>query len=88
MKVAPLNIRLRDEFEKKRLETLAGENTVTDYVLGRAFDVKRAKGDDKDYPGWAVVERNRRDMGIKISHDRHGVVVLYPEDDAYGQFAE
>lgn len=89
MSVPPLNIRLKDEFEKKRLETLAGELTVTNFVLGTVFAVKRLRGSDKEYPGWEVVEPNRRDGGIKIAHPKYPEpVVLYPEDDAYGQFSE
>lgn len=86
MKPTNLSIRFKDDFEKKRLEALAGENTVTDFVLGLAFNVERKHGTDEEYPGWEVVERGRRDRGIKIGHPKHEAVVLYPEDDAYGQF--
>lgn len=84
---APLNIRLKDDFEKKRLESLAGDNTLTDFILGLAF-AKEGMPNTSEYPGWTVVERGRRDKGIKISHPKHGTVVLYPEDDAYGQFED
>lgn len=82
-----LSIRFKDQFEKDRLSALAGENTVTDFVLGLAFNVERKHGTDEEYPGWEVVERGRRDRGIKIFHPKFKeAVVLYPEDDAYGQF--
>ena len=46
-------------------------------------------GRENEYPGWEVVERGRRDGGIKIAHPKHPEpVVLYPEDDAYGEFSE
>jgi hypothetical protein len=88
-KVSNLSIRYKDAFEKARLELLAGENTVTDYVLERAFNVRLSRGSDRQYPGWEAVERGRRDGGIKISHPAFpDPVVLYPEDDAYGLFEE
>lgn len=88
-KVPPLSVRLKDKFEKQRLETLAGENTISDYVLRQAFNQRRVHGSTQDYPGWEAVERGRRDGGIKITHPKYPeAVVLYPEDDAFGQFEE
>ncbi len=87
-----LSIRLKDEFEKSRLEALSGENTLTEFLLGLAFHTKSKKGDDTTYPGWDVIERNRRDGGIKISKDpaplgRKSPTVLYSEDKEYKNYA-
>ena len=87
-----LSIRLKDEFEKSRLEQLSGENTLTEFLLGLAFHSKPKKGNDTSYPGWDVIERNRRDGGIKISKDpaplgRKSPVVIYPEDKEYKNYA-
>ena len=87
-KPSNLSIRCKDAFERRRLDTLAGAENVTDFVLGLVFRVKRARGSDVEYPGWEVVERNRRDLGIKIEHPKHGSVILYPEDEAYEDFAK
>ena len=87
-KVPNLSIRYKDAFEKRRLEMLAGENTLTDFLLGMAFGIKLGRGSDEEYPGWTAVERTRRDRGIKISHPKHGETVVYPEDEAYASFEE
>lgn len=81
-----------DEEEFQRLKVLAGKEKVAAFVLGSAFRVKRYMGDDTSYVGWDVLER-RRDLGIKIGRDPvpYGMkspVILYPEDDAYGQYAD
>ena len=86
--VTPLHIRFKDSAERKRLELLAGEMSLTDFVLGLVFDVKRFVGSGTEYPGWDVVERNRRDRGIKIARDSvplgmKSPTILYPEDAAY-----
>jgi hypothetical protein len=87
-----LSMRVTEE-ELARVAVLAGEEKIPSFVLGVVFNVKRARGSDKAYPGWEVVERNRRDRGIKIARDpaplgMQSPIILYPEDDAYGQFVE
>lgn len=76
-----------DEDEMERLKTLAGEMTVSKFLLARAFSVERPLGRPDKYPGWVVVEQGRRDLGIRIQHPSFvEQVMLYPEDAAYNDF--
>lgn len=83
-----------DEFEKVRLEKLSGSESVGDFLLGLAFRVKHlGTPDNREYPGWEIVERNRRDGGIMIKKEptpmgRKSPVVLYPEDKEYARFSK
>lgn len=85
-------MRMKDFYEKRRLEHLAGGEGMTKFLLGLAFRVKpTGSGNETLYPGWDVVERNRRDGGIMIKKEpvplnRTSPVVLYPEDRAYADF--
>lgn len=81
-----LKIRVSEE-ELKRIARLAGESTVSEYVLGRVFSDVSRETNKEEYPGWEVVELKRRDGGIKIRHEKYDeAVVLYPEDSAYKNF--
>lgn len=83
-----ISMRVSDE-EKQRLEVLAGEQSLSAFLLSLGFSAKRVRGNEEEYPGWEVIERGRRDRGIKIAHASHKApVILYPEDDAYLQFEE
>lgn len=78
-----LSVRI-DEDEERRIAKLSGQSSIAAFVMDRIFSMEQMHGNKEEYPGWEVVERGRRDRGIRISHPTFGeTVMLYPEDREY-----
>lgn len=87
-----VSFRVTDE-EMERIESLAGQMTPAAFCAEAAFSKIRVRGDDTQYPGWEILERGRRDKGIKIGRSpaplgMKSPVILYPEDKEYRRFSE
>lgn len=83
-----LGVRI-DADEEQRLYKLSGSNDMPTFVTERLFSTSVIHGNSKEYPGWDIIERGRRDRGIRISHPKFGEsVLLYPEDAEWGRFNE
>lgn len=73
----------REEYE--RLLQLAKGEKVADFLLMKGFMAYPRSGLVRSFKGYEVIERARRDLGIKISNGED-MQVLYPEDTAYKTF--
>ena len=82
-----VTIRVTTE-EMERLKHLSAAKTLSDSILASAFSVKGTQQNKRDTQHCWVVEKDRRDLGIKIVSKLTPEIILYPEDTEYEKFSK